>query len=73
MDIKTYSVRVQVEMIVDFTIESINEEMAEKGAELAVDIGITQMLSHTESPLSQYVKNYACRCIEVNDYAESGE
>jgi hypothetical protein len=70
MDIKTYNVRVQVEMIADFTVESINEKMAEKGAELAVDVSITQMLSHTESPLSQYVKNYAVRCIEVNEYAE---
>ena len=68
---KTYKVRVELSLIVEINLDAVHEDEAAAISEEIVwgeaQVIIKRMARNYRIP------NAACRCIEVNNYAESDE
>ena len=68
---KTYKARVELDLIVEINVDAVHEDEA-------VAISEEIVWDEAKDIIKRMTRNYripnvACRCIEVNDYAESGE
>lgn len=69
---KTYKARVELSFIVELDVDAEHEDNAAAIAEEVVQIDSQYLIDILKNGKYR-VPNAACRCIEVNDYAESGE
>lgn len=74
---KTYKVRVQMELIVEFEVDAVHEDNAAAIAERKVaedaEFVIENVLQNPFSCNEYAVPNCGVRCIEVEEYAKEGE
>ena len=69
---KTYKTRVELSFIVELDVDAEHEDNAAAIAEEAVQIDSEYLIDILKNGKYR-VPNAACRCIEVNDYADSDE